>query len=758
MKKAFTLLLLLGNAVIIARAQQGPAKKVSYVNPFVGTGSADTVGLPGCTFPGPTVPFGFVQLSPDTKDEIDAHPTSGYDYNAKYIYGFSHTHLSGTGIADLADILMMPTSGAIKPEPGNVYRSRFSHQQEIAKPGYYSVQLSDYRIKAELTATMHAGFHRYTFPGDQPANLVIDMDHSSKKGNTGRATRIVASEIRLVDNYTIEGFRIVTAWAKLRRIYFYAKFSQPFTANMMTDAKSVYPHASFTSGIANVKAAITFNNLGGKQVLVKVGVSPISIENAKQNLEAEITDWDFDRITLQTENIWEKELSKIDIEGALEQKQTFYSCLYHACIQPNNIADVNGDYPAGDGTTANIGKGGEVFSTFSLWDTYRAAHPLYTLTEPQKTAGFVNSMILHYKSYGFLPIWELWGSETYCMIGNHAIPVIVDAVMKGIKGIDAEAAYQSVKGSSMLDHKDSPMFSVWEKYGYMPEDIQSQSVSITLESAYDDWCVAELAKKLGHMDDYARFTRRSEFYKNLYDTQTGFFRAKKADGKWLEPFNPLAYGHNGGHPFTEANAWQYLWYVPHQTDALVAMMGGEKNFGDRLDKFFTLVDTSTKVNRNASGFIGQYAHGNEPSHNTAYLYNFSDRQYKTQFYISKILNEMYSPTPKCYIGNDDCGQMSAWYIFSAMGFYPVNPANGIYNIGSPILKSAAIKLDNGKVFTVTVNNVSRENCYIRSMRLNGRPYTKAYITQADINSGSTLEFTMGSKPSSRKLINYMQPN
>jgi predicted alpha-1,2-mannosidase len=756
----FAVLLL--TAVNIENLQAQTSKKVSFVNPFIGTGAADSLGLPGCSFPGATVPFGFVQLSPDTKEEIDAHPCSGYDYNAKTIVGFSHTHLNGTGIADLVDVMMMPTTGAIKllpgtaNQPGSGYRSRFSHTQESAKPGYYSVQLLDYNIKAELTATMHAGFHRYTFPKGQLSNLIIDMDHSSKKSNGVRGARIISAQIKVINDHTIEGFRIMSGWAKLRRVYFHAEFSKPFTSTLMAEGKFTYPDKSLATGPKDIKAAVTFNTTTGTEVLVKVGLSANSIENAKQNLDEEISDWNFDRIAGQTENLWEKELAKMDVEGTLSQKQIFYTSLYHAYTQPNNITDVNGDYTSGDMTTKNAGNK-EVYSTFSLWDTYRAAHPLYTLTQTEKTASFVNSMILHYKSYGFLPVWELWGSETYCMIGNHAIPVIVDAIMKGVKGINVDAAYEAVKGTSMTDHVQSPM-SIWEKFGYMPEDLQSQSVSITLETAYNDWCVAQLAKKLNHMGDYAHFMQRAGYYKNLFDAGTGFFRAKKADGKWLEPFNPSEYGHNGGHPFTEANAWQYLWYVPHQVNSLVQLMGSEKKFGDKLDQFFTYVDKSAKVNHNASGFIGQYAHGNEPSHHVAYLYNFSDRQYKGQYYIAKILNEMYSATPECYIGNNDCGQMSAWYVFSAMGFYPVNPANSIYNIGSPVLKNAMIKLDNGNKFTVKTTNASTANPYIQSMKMNGKPYNKAYITQRDIDSGSTLEFVMGSKPSKKRLVNYTEPN
>lgn len=756
MKKAlFTMLVVTG--MQYASMGQAPAvKKVNYVNPFIGTG-ADSLSLPGCAFPGPTVPFGFVQLSPDTKEEIDAHPCSGYDYNSGTIVGFSHTHLNGTGIPDLADVLLMPTTGPVKTdagkegEPGSGYRSRFSHARESARPGYYSVQLLDYDIKAELTATMHTGFHRYTFPEGKPCNLIIDMDHSSKKGTGARSARILSAQIRVVDSVTVEGYRIMSGWAKLRKVYFYARFSKPFTSVLMVEGKSDYPGKKLSTGNVNIKTALSFGDAPG-QLLVKVGLSPVSTDNARENLEREIGDWNFDRIVSQTEDLWEKELSKIDVDGTPEQKQIFYTCMYHAFTQPNNITDLNGDYPAGDYTIRNAGKE-QIYSTFSLWDTYRAAHPLYTLTQPERTAGFVNSMVEHYRSYGFLPVWELWGSETYCMIGNHAIPVISDAIMKGIKGIDVNAAYEAVRGTSVTDHLQSPM-GIWEKFGYMPEDLQSQSVSITLETAYNDWCVAQLAKKLNRMDDYRHFMQRAGFYKNLFDPSTGFFRAKLSDGKWQEPFDPLEYGHNGGHPFTEANAWQYLWYVPHQVNELVRMMGGAKKFGDRLDRFFSYTTPSAKINHNASGFIGQYAHGNEPSHHVAYLYNYSDRQWKTQFYVSKILNEMYSATPACYIGNNDCGQMSAWYIFSAMGFYPVNPSGGIYSIGSPVLKQAVIKLENGKSFTVKVLNGSRNNCYIRSMRMNNKPYNKAYITQKDIEKGGTLEFEMSDKPSAAKLACY----
>ncbi|MEI9961020.1 MAG: glycoside hydrolase family 92 protein [Limisphaerales bacterium] len=448
-----------------------------------------------------------------------------------------------------------------------------------------------------------------------------------------------------------------------------------------------------------------------------------------------------------TSESWERELERITVEGTQEQKQIFYTGLYHAFIQPNNIADVNGDYPAPDMTVRHaIDK--KQYSTLSLWDTYRTANPLYTLVQTKRAAGMVNSMLLQNDVYGYLPIWQLWGLENYCMIGNHAIPVVVDAALKGIKGFDVEKAYAAVKNSSLTDHLNSP-FAVWEKYGYIPEDILSQSVSITLEMAYDDWCVAQLAKKLHKQSDYEHFLRRSAFYKNLYDAKTGFFRGKNKDGKWLEPFDPLKYSGNGNGPFTEGNAWQYLFYVPQDMSGLIDLMGGKDAFNAKLDTFFTLDNHPSDKNQNASGFIGQYAHGNEPSHHAAYLYNFSGQPWKTQKYVSQILNELYNNSSSGYAGNEDCGQMAAWYIFSSMGFYPFNPANGVYSIGSPVLKSAKMHLENGKVFTVLVENAGKDNCYIQSLKLNGKPYTRTYITQKDIVDGGTLEFVMGNQPNEK---------
>lgn len=729
-------------------AQQKEVKLTSYVNPFIGTGAVDKNSLSGSNFPGATTPFGFVQLSPDTQDNPD-NPASGYDYNDKTIVGFSHTHLSGTGVADLFDILMMPTTGEIRSAAGDEknqgsgFRSRFSHKEESARPGYYQVKLQDYGINAELTSTEHVGMHRYTFPKTAQAHVILDLDHSMDKKRPYWSCKIIGAEIRVVDNKTIEGYRILTGWAKLRKVYFHAEFSQPIVSSVLFNGRKGYEHAAVQNG-TSIKAALNFDASSQNELLVKVALSPVSIENARENMKAELHGWDFNQVVQQSSDQWEKELRKIKIEGTPVQKEIFYTGLYHAFTQPNNMADVNGDYQASDLSIKNAADK-KHYSTFSLWDTFRAAHPLYTLVQPERTADFVNSMMRQYDTYGYLPIWQLWGDENYCMIGNHAIPVIVDAALKGIQGFDLNKAYEAVKGSSMLSHPGSP-FEVWEKYKYIPEDLQSQSVSITLEMAYDDWCVAQLAHKLGKTEDYNHFMKRSSFYKNLYDQQSGFFRAKDKNGAWLSPFNPLQYGGNGGNPYTEGNAWQYFWFVPQDVPGLIQLVGGVKHFTAKLDTFFSLKDLPGEVNGNASGFIGQYAHGNEPSHHVAYLYDYAGQPWKTQQYVARILNELYNNSSSGYSGNEDCGQMSSWYTFSAMGFYPVNPASGIYMIGSPVLKEATIKLGDGKLFHVSAKNVSEKNVYVQSVKLNGKTYNKTYITQDNIVKGGELEFVMGSEP------------
>jgi predicted alpha-1,2-mannosidase len=683
-----------------------------YVNPFIGTGAIDG-SLSGNNYPGATAPFGLVQLSPDTREVPDWDVASGYNYNDPHIYGFSHTHLSGTGVAELCDVLLQP----------GVIRSSFSHKDESARPGYYHVRLLDTDIKVEVTATAHAGFHKYTFPANVEKTVLLDLDHGRKKGDWG--TRIILSQIRVVDEYTIEGYRFISGWAPLRKVCFYAKFNRPIQSYILKNGDTGYDNTPVING-NNLKAILSFDKKKAEPVLVKVGLSTQSVENAKLNLIAELPDWDFNKVVDQADAEWEKELGKIKIEGTEQQKEIFYTALYHSFIQPNVMSDVNSQYTN--------------YSTFSLWDTYRAAHPLYTLLQSERNADFVNSMLSHSKSYGYLPIWHLWGQENYCMIGNHAIPVVVDAVLKETPGIDLNLAYEAVKNSSLIKHLNSP-FDVWEKYGYMPENIQTQSVSITLEMAFDDWCVAQLAQKLGKTDDYNRFIARSQYYKNLYNKQTHFFQSKDDKGNWIEPFDPFKYGANGGNPFTEGNAWQYYWYVPHNIPDLIALTGGDKAFAAKLDEFFTN-NYHAELNDNASGFIGQYAHGNEPSHHVAYLYNYVGQSEKTQKYVAQILNELYNMSSSGYAGNDDCGEMSSWYVFSAMGLYPVNPTSGRYDFGTPLLNKSEIQLPNGKIFTILAPKKSPKEIYIQSVKLNGKPYTKNYITHEDILQGGTLEFKM----------------
>lgn len=705
-----------------------------WVNPFIGTGAVES-GLSGNNYPGATVPFGMIQLSPDTREAPDWAQASGYDYNDSVIYGFSHTRLSGTGASDFIDILMFPTTSDKK-------QSDFTHQQEQARPGYYQVLLENEKINAELTTSTRVGVHRYTYPRQSEAGIWLDLDHSANKGSWNR--RVIQAQIRQVSPTVVEGYRIITGWAKLRKIYFHIEFSKPVLSSELYDGDRMYKDTPVMNG-TNVKGLFGFDMKQDAELVCKVALSPVSIENARLNMSAEVPGWDFDDVAATAESSWEKELEKITVEGTDWQKEIFYTALYHTMVQPNTMSDVNGEYMAADYTTRRVA-GDEVhYSTFSLWDTFRGAHPLYTLMHVGRTADFVKSMMRQYDYYGYLPIWQLWGQDNYCMIGNHSIPVIVDAVLKGIAGVDEEKAYEAVRNSSVVSHLNSP-FEVWEKHGYMPENMQTQSVSITLEQAFDDWCVAQLAKKLGKEADYNHFMKRSAFYRNLFNAETGFFQPKNDKGEWIEPFDPYKYGANGGYPFTEGNAWQYFWYVPQNVPDLITLTGGDKAFTAKLDTFFTVTHQSGELNDNASGFVGQYAHGNEPSHHVAYLYAYAGEAWKTQKYVAHIMNNLYNTTSSGYAGNDDCGEMSAWYIFGALGFYPVNPASGEYVIGTPMLQEAVMHLPGGKTFTVKAPRKKENEIYIRSIKLNGKKYTKPYITHQDIMNGGTLEFAMSAVP------------
>ena len=720
-------------SLTLATLQAGEITK--YVNPFIGTGAIDG-GLSGNNYPGATSPFGMIQLSPDTSEAPNWGDASGYDYNRNTIFGFSHTRLSGTGASDLIDITLMPTSSGRTS-------SAFTHDEEKARPGYYQVMLKDENINAELTTTQRNGIHRYQYPAGKDAEIILDMDHSADKGSWGR--RIINSQIRILNDHAVEGYRIITGWAKLRKIYFYMEFSSPILTSTLRDGGRVHENTAVING-TNLHGYFRFGQLNGKPLTCKVALSSVSMENARQNMEQEAPHWDFDRYVAAADADWEKQLGKIEVKGTEVQKEIFYTALYHTMIQPNTMSDVNGEYMAADYTTHKVANNETHYTTFSLWDTFRASHPLYTLLEPERVTDFVKSMIRQYEYYGYLPIWQLWGQDNYCMIGNHSIPVITDAILKGIPGIDMEKAYEAVYNSSVTSHPNSP-FEVWEKYGFMPENIQTQSVSITLEQAFDDWCVAQLAAKLNKDADYQRFHKRSEYYRNLFHPKTKFFQSKNDKGEWIEPFDPYQYGGNGGHPFTEGNAWQYFWYVPHNIQALMELTGGTKAFEQKLDTFFTSTYKSEQMNHNASGFVGQYAHGNEPSHHVAYLYNFAGQPWKTQKYVSHILNTLYNNTSSGYAGNDDCGQMSAWYVFSAMGFYPVNPADGRYIIGSPLLDECTLKLAGNKEFRIRTIRKSPEDIYIQSVTLNGKKHKDFFITHQDIMNGGTMVFKMGKKPS-----------
>jgi predicted alpha-1,2-mannosidase len=657
--------------------------------------------------------------------------------------GFSHTHLNGTGCPDLGDILVMPRIGKLitntgtKEKPFPSMRSHIRFETQKASPGYYSVFLDDFGIKAEVTTTEHCGYHRYTFPQSDSAHIVVvpSVGVSLDGDNTGW------SEVKIVNDSTIEGYRESFGWVPNQKVYFVMRFSKSFE-NFET---SFWGNPNWGRLISfgnwqkngSVFGSVHFKTKKDEVVDVRVGISAVSVNNAYQNLNVEIPTWGFENVVAAAKQKWNDVLSKIEIEATPVQKEIFYTGIYHAYIQPNNIADVNGEYPTPN-SKIDKSDSGKYYSTFSLWDTYRAAHPLYSLLTPELNTDFVKSMIQHFEHTGLLPIWTLWGKENYCMIGNHAIPVIVDAYFKGLLDKEwTERAYKAIVATSV----NSSLFSNWEvynKHGYFPHDIVTgESVSKTLEVSFDDWCVASMAKALGKDTDYEQFAKRANYYQNLFDASTGFFRAKNSTGNWRANFNPLEVSYAQG--FTEANAWQYLWYVPQDVPKLIELLGGQKKFVQKLDSLFSLSVPIVGHQADVTGLIGQYAHGNEPSHHIAYLYNYAGRYDKTQQIIRQIIETQYSNQPDGLSGNEDCGQMSAWYIFSSLGFYPVNPASGVYDIGVPIVKNATIRLDNGKVFTIK-NNLKNEKALVKSVWLNGKLLKDRFISHKQITEGGELVF------------------
>lgn len=712
---------------------------LSFVNPFIGTGGH------GHTFPGAAYPFGMVQLGPDTGLE-GWDWCSGYHYSDSSIIGFSHTHLTGTGRSDLLDVLLMPAVGEIKlnagtkEQPGKGYRSRFSHDEEYASPGYYKVRLADYDIMAEMTVSPRCGFHRYMFPENESSHIIIDLSHHFETDS------VQFTSINRIDSCTVVGERKTKGWGTSgekywsnQQLFFALKVSKPFDFLVTSDDKLVQEKQA--SG-KNIKAILNFKTSAKEMVLVKVGISPVSVGNALQNLSEEIPHWDFNATLSETQSIWERELSKIKVEAPLKYKTIFYTALYHSLLAPYLYTDVNNEYWGFD-DSVHVADGFTNYTVLSLWDTFRAENPLLTLVAPDKVNDLVRSMLAQYDQYGLLPVWPLWGSETNCMIGYHAVPVIVDAYLKGIRDYDVDKAYQAMKASAMQDD-----FGVKElkQYGYIPYDLYNKSVSTALEYCYDDWCIAQMARELGKTDDYEYFMKRASSYKKYFDVTYKLMNGVSSKGEFRRPFDPF-FSSYGECDWVEGNSWQYSYFVPHDIEGLMDLHGGKKGFATALDSLFSVsMPVSGKdVPVDITGLIGQYAHGNEPSHHVAYLYNYVGQAYKTQERLHEIMTTLYTDAPDGLCGNEDCGQMSAWYVFSAMGFYPVNPASGIYALGKPMMESAEIKVGK-RSFEMRATGLSGENIYVQSIRLNGKDYNKLFITHEDIVQGGILEFVMGNTP------------
>lgn len=692
----------------------------SFVNPMIGTGGH------GHTYPGASVPFGMVQLSPDTRLE-GWDGCSGYYYADSIIYGFSHTHLSGTGCSDYGDILLMPV---LQPVSLNdyTYKCGFEHGREQARPGYYSVILNS-GIYTELTATARTGMHRYTFTANAEHYLVLDLKHRDE---------VLESSLKLLNDSTIAGYRRSKAWASDQRIFFTMVFSEPI-AQMLVSTGNAEPKAEQAVSGKNIRALLHFKKTGSNRLLVRVGLSPVSTTGALQNIIAENPGWDFDAIAAKADKSWELELSKIMVATPdKEKKINFYTALYHAFLNPNLYNDHNGEYLGRD-LKVHGNPGFDYYTVFSLWDTYRSTHPLYVLTQQKRTVDFIQTFITQYQQGGLLPVWELSSNETFCMIGYHAVPVIADAYMKGVTGFDATKALEAMKHSADQQHQG---LDAYRKNGFIASGDVSESVSRTLEYAYDDWCIAQMAKKMGREDDYKTFILRAQSYKHLFDPETGFMRAR-TNGGWIKPFDPAEVNFN----YTEANAWQYSFYVPQDIPGWIRMHGGKQQASAFLDSLFKADSRTTGRNQaDITGLIGQYAHGNEPSHHMSYLYDLTGQPWKTQQIVHELQYRMYSNAPDGLCGNEDCGQMSSWYVFSAMGFYPVTPASELYMIGTPLFDQARLTLENGKTFEVLAENRTSSSFYIQSATLNGIPVNRPWITHSEIMQGGTLKLVMGSTP------------
>ncbi|MFK7772272.1 MAG: GH92 family glycosyl hydrolase [Saprospiraceae bacterium] len=719
----FTLILLLLTFFSCEKKETTPpatTSLTSHVNPFIGTAGK------GKTYPGAAVPFGMIQLSPDNgRNGWDW--ISGYFYPDSIIAGFSHLHLSGTGAGDLYDISFLPVSGELKKaklddvnKNVTVY-SRFSHEREKASPGYYQVYLDDYDVKVELTVTNRTGLQKYTFEKDE-SKVRLHL------GYTRNWDGITESYVKIVNDSTIVGCRNSAGWARDQRVYFTSVFSSPFTYQL-SDAGKMSEGDSI-----NGKDILLELSFLKKEVMVKTGISSVNTKNAKLNLASEQKGFDFEGVRAVAKDRWETALQTVEVQASADNLIQFYTAMYHTMLAPTLFSDVNGEYKGTDGKTWKTEKH-QRYSTYSLWDTYRALHPWLTIAAPKKVDGLMYSMLQFYDENKLLPVWNMQGSETNMMMGYHAVPVLTDAILKGFS-IDKTKAYEAMKASAMQDD-----FGIkeYKELGYVPFENGSWNVSKTMEYAFDDWCIAQVANHLGKKEDYEYFLKRSANYQNHFDSETKFFRAKSKDGAWKKDFKPLAY-----HPedYCEANAWQYYWYVPQNVEDLIQLTGGVASFENKLDKMFELQQNVEEDPAWISGYIGQYVHGNEPSHHVPYLYQYVDAGHKTQQRVRQVMDELYTTQPNGLAGNEDCGQMSAWYLFSALGFYPVNPADGKYILGSPEVESATIHLPNKKTFQIKVNNQSKENIFVKSVTLNGKKLDDFFITHQQIMEGGELVFEM----------------
>lgn len=739
LKKVFvfilTVLLLLSSCNPKDSRNSDMQNLTQYVDPYIGTGDH------GHVFLGANVPFGLVQLGP-TNFSFGWDWCSGYHYSDSTIIGFGHMHLSGTGIGDLGDVSLMPVTGDLILKRGNLkdpqsgIYSLFRRDTEKVKPGYYSVHLDRFDIDVELTATKRVGFHKYTFPKSDDSKVIIDLQHG-----IGWDTPI-EGYLAQENDTVISGYRYSKGWANNQKIYFTAIFSKPMKQFLVSDTTAIQPGNSIK--VRKAFGQALFDTDTAEDVYVKVALSPVSIENAKLNMQAELPGWDFEQTIVNADKAWNEELNKVIIEtNDNKVKRTFYTALYHTMIAPSEFCDVNFDYRGADGQMHQKGAF-KNYTTFSLWDTYRAAHPLMTIIHPEKMSDIMNTMLTIYQQQGKLPVWHLVGCETNCMVGNPGISVVADAILKGYDGFDKELAYEAMKNSAMLDERG---LKYLKEYGYIPYDKENEGLAKCMEYAIADWTIAQVAQKMGKTEDYEYFLKRSKAYKYYFDKETGFMRGLSSEGKFRTPFNPFESVHREN-DYTEGNAWQYTWLVPHDIDGLVDLFGSKEKFIEKLDSLFIVEGSlGEHASPDISGLIGQYAHGNEPSHHILYLYPHVGQPWKTADKVREVLSVMYNDEPAGLSGNEDVGQMSAWYILSALGFYQVEPAGGKYIFGSPIVNEAALKVKNGKIFHIIAKNNSTENKYIQSVTLNGKPYDKYYIDFKDIAAGGTLEFVMGDSPS-----------